>query len=481
MNLLNITCFGGLLLLNFFCFLDFKQNIIRPKSRLPFYSALVLFLFANTVIYIALLSFSVGIDFGFKPNVLFYYGKAMESPDISFQYRHVAPIIVSVLYFGTGKARFQIFGKEFSLYDNMIHLFRRMFPLSLGASKQLSNYLNQLGEETEKLNKVIENLHDLATERSWKIPNEEWNGIESDQKLIENDINFLREIDCSISENLHELDIHKTKEKIGDEIKNLRIGINTRLKKYIRNVIATNIRDEMALHDIAQILDIAEPDQLLHKRPPSFFARSLGLSFLCGTSLGTVLQLAQTPHGPYERILFLCVGFFIFLSIFTFIKNRKKTVEGFSGTLALGAIAGFLGHLAFEYSYRIVHFKINLLNIETLVEIAQRCILGMALGTFSALIAFCFRYYLGDRIHKTTNKFLSMGIAGGFVFWFLLLAFGEMTCSILSCPQIHIAYFLTGFIVLLGIAFVSGALEHHDEKVQDTVIESAPNFEAPCI
>jgi len=462
-------------MLNFFCYFDFKRNIVRPKSSLPFYSALLLFLVSNSVIYMALLSFSIGIEF--DPKELFYYGKATESSDLGFKFRYSAPIIVAILYFGTGKAKFQFFGNEFSFYDIMIHMFRTMFPLSLGVSKQLKNYLDKLGEETGKLNKIIENIHQLAKDRDWKTSNEEWDDIEGDQKLIENNINLLTEIDYSISENLDKLDINKIKEKLREEIKNLRVGINGRLKKYIRNVIAANIKDEMALYDIAEILDIAEPDGLIHKRPPSFIARSFGLSILCGTSLGIVLQLTTSPYSPYERILFLCVAFFVFLTIFTFIRGMENTTEGFSYTLALGAIAGFLGHLSFEYIYKIMHFRIEILQLSTLLEIVNTSMLGMALGTFSALIVFSFRYYLSSRIKSITYKYLFIGILGGFAFWFLLKVFGELSCSIQSCPKNHIAYFLTGFIVLLGIAFVSGVLEQHDTKVQDTVGESAHNLE----
>ena len=466
-NLLNYTCFMGLLMLNFCCYFDFKRNIVRPKSSLPFYSALFLFLFANSVIYMALLSFSVGIEF--DPQVLFYYGKATEYSGIGFKYRHSAPLVVAVLYFGAGKAKFEFFGKEFSLYDNMIQLFRTMFPLSLGASKQLNTYLDKLGEETEKLNNVIDKLHQLAKERNWKIQNEEWSDIEKDKKLIENDIKLLEEIDSSISENLNQLDVKNTKKKLRDEIKKLRVNINTRLKKYTRNVIAANIRDEMALPDIAEILDIAEPGELLNKRPPSFLARSLGLSFICGTSLGIVLQLTTTTYGPYERILFLCVAFFIFLSVFTNIKNNNKSIEGFSYALFLGAIAGFFGHLAFECIYRIMHSRGEILQINAMQEIVCTCILGMALGTFSALIAFFFRHFLSNKIKSMINKYLLIGVMGGFSFWLLLMAFGELKCSMLTCPKYHIAYFLTGVIVLLGIAFVSGVLEQHDKKIQDSV------------
>ena len=141
MNPLNYTCFIGFLMLNFFCYFDFKRNIVRPKSSLPFYSALLLFLVSNSVIYMALLSFSIGIEF--DPKELFYYGKATESSDLGFKFRYSAPIIVAILYFGTGKAKFQFFGNEFSFYDIMIHMFRTMFPLSLGVSKQLKNYLDK--------------------------------------------------------------------------------------------------------------------------------------------------------------------------------------------------------------------------------------------------------------------------------------------------------------------------------------------------
>ena len=224
----------------------------------------------------------------------------------------------------------------------------------------------------------------------------------------------------------------------------------------------------MALPDIAVILDIAEPGEILNKRPPSFMARSLGLSFICGTSLGIVLQLTTTTYGPYERILFLCVGFFIFLSVFTYIKNIRNTIEGFSYALVLGAIAGFFGHMSFECIYRIMHLRNDILQLTAMQEIVCKCILGMTLGTFSALIAFFFKHFLGGKIKSTIVKYLLIGVMGGFSFWLLLMAFGELEFNIMAYTRYHIAYFLTGVIVLLGIAFVSGVLEQHDKRIRDS-------------
>jgi uncharacterized membrane protein len=402
---------------------------------------------------------------------MFYFA----SDDLNlFKFRKISPIVIAILYFGTGKAKFEFGDKEFSVYDTMLYAFRSMFSLSLGASKHLKSVLDKLGEETEKLFKVIENLHQLANERDWKTPEEEWKDIEGDKKLIEQNIALLDEISSNLSEDkIDHIQIDKIKERISSEIKDVRLFINKRLKMYIRKLIANNIKDERAIDDIAIIIDASDPNAIIDKKAPNYFARSFGLSLLCGSALGIVFQFTGSPHSPNERILFLCVSFFVFLTVFSFIKSMNYNLEGFSFTIALGALAGFLGHFSFELISKDLH---NVINIGTsdfpLRNVINDCIFGMVLGSASAIISFFFRNYAGRKLNNVIWGYISIGLVGGIAFWFISLAFNELILDFTNSGiKDQIGFFSTGIIALIGISFVSGVFEGGEAGSKDLKLE----------
>ena len=76
-------------------------------------------------------------------------------------------------------------------------------------------YIDKLGDETEKLNQTIYNFHEIAENHKWELFKDEWNEVSNSQGLIEDDIKFLAKVKSSLSKDiLNENDINSTANEI---------------------------------------------------------------------------------------------------------------------------------------------------------------------------------------------------------------------------------------------------------------------------
>jgi hypothetical protein len=433
----------------------------------------------NAIVYISLLSLTVGVEFN-PHKFSFYWGG--ENLTL-FRYRLISPLLVALLSFGTGKAKFQYADKEFSIYDSLLNFFRSMFSLSLEASKQLKTAIEKLGEETEKLTLVIDNLHLLSEERKWVLPKDLWKDISGDKQLIEGEIALLNQIDDNLDrENFERHNVVELRNHIAIRITKVRVFINNRLKRYIRKVIVKNIKDERAIEKIADIINVSNPSELVSTDPPNYGARSLGLSILCGTVLGMVHQFTGQVHSPNQRIFYLCIAFFVFFFLMSFLNRMKPTVEGFSFALALGAVAGFSAHFSFEIINRGLSTAIgaNKAFVIIVMDLANMCVFGMVLGIISALIIHVFRHHGKKVFIKPLHGYLCLALLGGISYWILGLAFQQTEVLLtIAAVKENIALFAAGIITLGGITFVTGIFEvskkpfPKGDKDEDRVVEES--------
>lgn len=467
-NMVNITCYISLAFLTFICFLDFRKNIPRPKHVLPFFVALFLFLIANAVVYIGLLSFIAGIEINFK-NYTFFWGGG-DNIEL-FRYRKISPLIIAVLYFGFGKAKLEIGNKEFALYEIMLNIFRSMFPLSLGASKKLNEYIDKLGDETDKLNQTINNLIIIAENYNWILFDDEWKEINRSQKLIEDDVEFLMKIKSSLSkEHLNDNEINGTKDDIIRQIEKLRLELNEKLRNYLKKIISKNIVHEKAIEEIVTLIDVKKSDDIIVKKRPNYIARAFGISFLCSILLSIVYAISGSNYAPTHRILYFVVSFFFFLSIFTLINKIPNSIEGFSYSLIIGSFGGFCGHLAWLFiSKTILLNEIVLTSFDFYMALINKTALGIILGAVSAGIAFVYKHKVNEKIERFFLKYLLISITGGILFLCIFFLFGYISIDLGQDYRKLFKFFLTGCITLLGISFVSGIFEKIIPKVEKEI------------
>ena len=457
MNLTTISCIVGTILLLTLCYVDFKSNVIKPRFRLSYYISLFLLFFANLVIYNILLSFIAGIEYSF---ITFTYNFKGDNPDL-FKYRDISPIVIAILYFGTGAATFKYKDEEISFYEKLLKVFQRMFPRSFYASERIKSHLEKLGEETEMLADKIQDLHVLAGERGWNVETEKWERIDNGRKSIENDIAVFSNIEQELSQNLlTEVTMNNLADKIKSHIKKLRTEINNTLRVYMREMLALNIKDERAIDHIAEILGMPS-DDVIEVQPPLNMARVIGNTMLFGIILGLIYEVLGSEYPSNLRIFYLCVGFLPFNFIFSYISRAKKTFDGFCRSLIYGSLAGFAGHFVFILitKYSLV-FDTNgafSLNWKLFYDITQ----GTVIGLFCAMTLHVYRYYIATFFRNTIIKYVAGGILSGLVIWLVLLVYhSTYTCSAINyLKEYHLRYILLGVVIGLNVSFVSSILE----------------------
>ena len=472
MDLVNISSYTSLAFLAFICFLDFKKNVPKQKPAMPFNIALFLFLIANSVLYIGLLPLLAGIELELKSYTFRWSG----GDNLKlFRYREVSPLIIAVLYFGFGKAKIEVGNKEFSFYSTILSIFRSMFPRSFGVSKKLNEYIEKLGDETDKLYGTIGNFQTIAESYNWQLYKDEWKEINNTKKIIEEEIDFLMDIKNTLSiKSISANEIGRARDGLVKQIEKSRISLNDKLRYYLRKIITKNVLHEQSISEIVELINVNRSDEIIKKTSSNYIARAFGISFLCGIFLSTVFSFTGSDYAPPERILYLVTSFFFFLAPFTGLRKITKGIEGFSIALLIGAFAGFIGHFAFNLiALKSIVITMESISIKSLIDLTIENLRGAVIGTLSAAIAYFFKHHLNKKIERSLYKYPVISLSGGLAVLGVSILFSDPIYNAqgLNLKEL-IGPILTGMIVLMGISFVSGIFEQSkgsEESEKDTV------------
>lgn len=476
MNIVNISCYVSLFLLAFICFLDFKKKIPRQKPALPFNIALILFLVANTVLYIGLLPLLAGIEFNLK-TYRFYWGGG--DNETLFSYRTISPLIIAVLYFGFGKAKLEIGRKEFSFYSGILSVFRSMFPRSLGISHKLDQCISKLNTERNKLYWTISNLQTIAESYNWQLYKDEWNEIDNSKNMMEDEIEFLMDIDNRLDSSIiQQTDIEYIRKKIAKQTEDARLKINEKLKAYFRKIISSNVFHEKSFLDIMESMEVNRPHEIVKKSESNYIARAFGISFLCGILLSTVLSYTLDNYRPTEGLLYLVTAFFFFLSIFSFLRKLAFSMEDFSYSLMIGALGGLIGQTAYNFvADKLTPILNEPFSAGTLISILNLSLKGIVIGTISAAIAFLFKNKINPAVKSILLKYLLISVSGGIGMIGSAFIFSKYSNIQTSVFPVILRHFLTGSIALMGIAFVAGLFEQEPVSESESESESESDKE----
>jgi hypothetical protein len=356
----NIGSLLGLILLLLLCWYDFLKNSPKSKNIIAYYFVLLIFLSINIMTYMFLLEYIANIQF-FK-NIFIYTGPGKESE--VFRYRFISPIILAILNFGTGAAKVDFYGKEIAIYSYIQSRLSTILPPDDTVEKGIRKIIEKMGEETEKLELLIEEIKNYSKSVDWDIPENEFNLLKEQNENLKNQVYFLKRID-----EITEIDIN-TKEKIrkinksiNEKIIEISKAINKSLKDYIASIFRNNIKDKKALSAISGIVNNIipmpdyEPHEILKKKNPNSFYRVLGISILFALILSFIFGFGDKNYSDgNKRFIFLTFSLFIFNFIVSFLHNSKPNITGFFKSILFGSMAGFAGH----FSWIIVPYIISL-------------------------------------------------------------------------------------------------------------------------
>jgi hypothetical protein len=357
------------------------------------------------------------------------------------------------LYFGAGAVKIKYRNKEVSFYDKLMDVFTKMFSLSIAANNKITEYLDKLGEETENLTQKIEDLHSHAKRQSWHINTDEYEEITEDHKLLEDHISSLLTIDSELNkEPLSQLKIKNIISLNKQRIEEIRLRINHRLKKYMKDFLLANIKNERSIDEIAEMFKI-ESDQISTKQPHETISRVIGISLLTGIILGIVLEKCGSGLPQNKNIFYLTFALFFYNLIISQIRKCTADANGFISSILLGAIAGIVGYFTFLFISEInifldiIYKGLNENAVEKLLKVVNGMIIGILIG----LNLFLFKNFI--TIFKSSLvKYFSVGLSGCF---FLLLYLFIPSHSVYEMPK-YISYPILGGIISIGSAFVSG-------------------------
>lgn len=471
MNNYTYLCYFSVILLAFVCFIDFKNHIPKAKPAWPYYVALTLFVLANSAIYVSLLPFLTGIELNIGNMPINKVDRNIPS-----DYQIISPVIIAILYFGFGKAKIEIGGKEYAFYGMVLNLFKSMFPRSLGVTRKLGEYIDKLGDETENLKNTVTTMQEVAEDNKWTMYKDEWSEIKSTTEIIENEIHFLKNIKSSISDGSKKiLDIKNTQYMIDDQIEKSTLNMNNKIRKYLKKLIKKNILHEESIDEIAHLINVKNTSEIIHKKRSSCIARAFGVSFFCGILLSIALTAGNKPidFSPNEMVFYLVASFFVFLSFFAAIDRLDMSINGFSIALFMGAIGGFCGHSAFNiisknsklfglFSHK-EQIEMSIYDTlkaayDILKTASMEPTLGIVIGVFSACILYFFKNFVNKIVESSAIKYMLVSISGGIMVLSVCkivpgFSFGDDFYAGTICPAI------TGIIVLIGTSFVSGIFE----------------------
>jgi uncharacterized membrane protein YeaQ/YmgE (transglycosylase-associated protein family) len=476
MTYTNFSGLIGVLILTLLCYADFRSNIIKSNRRIMYWSAFVFFIIINHFIYFALLKVIAGINFQLAGGFFHFSGNSSgDMASAQFEYRTLSPILISVLYFGTGSAKFKFKNKEFSLYERILSLFRTMFKGIHGTQEKINIHLKKMGEETEKLKLKIVELHEIADECEWDIYKDEWKIIDGESELYGKHVDLLTDIRDQLARNpMDQMTVDNIRKTIETENEKIRLGINKRIRQYIRKVLLKNLRGERSLETIAIFLGV-KLKNIVEEPEPNNISRVAALSLMGGIAISITFQLLRyfslkedmAPTGvlpsfevQYLSMIYLCLSMFVFLLFFSFINKTKPELRGFFNSILLGAAGGFVGHLV----YKLLSDSSAIFSGETLFNINMQefagCMWGLLLGIISSIVCYLFYHFCAKSINRIVFRYFAIILIGGILFWAVYVALKQdMNYLNLEIFQ-HLKGFSLGVIVLTCVSFVSGAIEN---------------------
>jgi hypothetical protein len=482
-SLTNISAYIAIGILILLCLYDFKKNIIKPDIMLIYWCALLFFIFLNIVVYVGLLNIIASVKLNLTQ--FYFYFSDTETKGIKFQTRLLSPIMISLLYFGTGSAKFKFHNKEFSIYERMLNIFRNMFPYKTGTEEKIEKHLKNLGDQTEKLTEKVEELHELAERNEWRIEKHQWKSIEKDTKIYSRQTGLLNQIGVELSKKpMDQSTINNIRDTITEENKNIKEQLNKKIRKYIFNSILPHVQNAKALQDVARFLGV-DIHEIIERPEPQPLLRVLALSLNGGITLSITLQMLKffelkskmaefagagyssqsamgfTPQASldFAAMFYLSMSMFMFLYCFSFLGKTKYNVNGFFSTTLLGAAGGFLGHLTYIMLTKVFIIYSASDPMTLALEALMDCMWGLILGIVAAVVSFFFNHFACMKISRILLRYFGIALAGGVVYWLVFWVRYTIEVTQLS-PYRHAQAFFIGFIALLCVGFVSGVLEH---------------------
>ena len=166
----NIESLLGIIVLLFLCWFDFSKSSQKPGNAFAYYFVLLIFLSINIFTYLFLLEYIANIEL--KKFIFVYSGDNSKN-------EHVTPILLAIFNFGTGAVKVNIHGKEVAIYSSIRSAFATILPRDQVVEKGIQDLIEKMGEETDKLEMLIDKIKVDANRSGWDIYENEYEIIKA--------------------------------------------------------------------------------------------------------------------------------------------------------------------------------------------------------------------------------------------------------------------------------------------------------------
>lgn len=412
---------------------DFKKKIFKPKKAGRYYIALCLFSFINIFIYTSLCAIFLGID----PARI----SLVQDPDFNLNLTPLQlfqPVLISLMYFGTGIAKFKFGGKNIDFYQLLLNAFQDLIEITVLKEEEIRNQIAECAAEYATLKSRIIAWRETAIRRKWDSLNNEWQDMETDINMLDEQVAYLNEVDSQLNEPVN---IDYVKENINRRIRETRASQIQKLKRYITKFILTNIKNE---NDIDFILNELGAKPNLGRIEPNPVVRCFVLCVTFGLLIGPVYGLyLERSVVQYGWIGAISVG--VFGLIFSYVRySRKNASDLLVSALVSGGLAGLVGHAVFMAATSFADKGELSINYEKLY-------FGVEFGIGVGLVLHLYRnYMLKTPIYF---KYLLLSLSGGVLF--VALGFLNGMCSSRTFAD-GTAFIFMGFMFFFGVVVTTG-------------------------
>ncbi|MGB8427795.1 MAG: hypothetical protein WCD88_18560 [Desulfobacterales bacterium] len=477
-TLLIISFYLGSLIVVLLAFHDFRKNVPSyQKNHLRIAIVSTLFIIVVLVIYWGLLFVMVGLSINFRPPFVEIVGSNSEFAN----FRLIAPIILSIMYFGSTKACVRVAGKDICVYYRLLQVFTGFLTTPLD-EKDISRVIKQ--NQVDVLQEFLKSSIDKAGDLGIRMPPGDFGlkGVKEDLRQAENGVSFLEDIK-SRSETL---DAALVRVKQG--LDRIRESYLEKLKIAVSNLVAMNTSSALFADFTIRYFGILPPNQTTVSYP---LIRTIAMAIIGAVPMALIYERTGSNYDIAVRVFLLSFALIAFLLWFLRLTSCSWTIEGTFLALLLGIAAGTCASIVFclvepkaglvltwveTKILRVSGTTANFGFVDFLRSIdGLKVLKGLQMGAAASFIVHCFRHLVVKRIKNMVLLFFLLIATGFFVF-----SFGELVWLAVSQKGLTAAEFwekiwplgASGAILSFVIALVSAAL-HIERSALDSGVAAA--------
>lgn len=352
------------------------------------------------------------------------------------------PILIAVMYFGTGAVTVKVGNVEFGFYDKILGYIEKLLPEHTDPPDR--NTVKSALDQYEEYKELRSQIHVL---RQMAVVNERWDTLE-DEWNNSNIVPLNEELD-NLAALLSRLESKESRESIVSDLGTRLSLTEQKLRRdvidYVYKFIARNGKTKK---DRDQIYEqgLEFPAQFDTVPSSSRVQRALVISFVAGILFGPIFGLTRANMVVTEYAIIGALALMAFGTLLS--VTVQKSGRNIVGYLFGGGMAGVMAQIVWNFARWL--FTGELVDV-----INSNLIFGVAIGIVTAAYLYVFRFLFANRLRERGGAswfcYSVIAIAGAITLPLTVLLLGSGVPSVgVIFSQIAI-----GAVTAVGVAFAT--------------------------